>query len=68
MEVFKKIIVQWKNSRRKLDMEIHKKELVYVTEKISEDYPFYQIEDDCEDFKVFVNKKNEVFLLRNIKN
>ena len=49
-------------------MEVIRKELLYINAKMNEDSIYYQLDDDCEDFKVFVNDKNEVFLIRNTKN
>lgn len=49
-------------------MEVIKNELLYVNGKVNENSLYYQLDDDCEDFKVFANDKNEIFLIRNIKN
>lgn len=48
-------------------MEINRKEIIYSKHKLNESTTYYQVEDDCEDFKVFINDKKEVFLLKNIK-
>ena len=44
-------------------MEIHKKKIVYSNIELNENLTYHQVEDDCEDFKVFINEK-EVFLLK----
>jgi hypothetical protein len=43
-------------------------EIVHSTHKLNEFTTYYDMEDECEDFRVFVNENNEVFLLKNIKN
>ena len=48
-------------------MEIKKMEVVYSTHKLDEFISYYDMDDDCEDFKVFVGENNQVFLLRNSK-
>lgn len=42
-------------------------EVVYSTHKLSEFVCYYDMEDDCEDFKVFVGENNQVFLLKSSK-
>jgi len=45
-------------------MEICKKKIVYSNIELNENLIYHQVEDDCEDFKVFINEKKEVFLLK----
>jgi hypothetical protein len=49
-------------------MQVNKMEIVHSTHKLNEFTTYYDMEDECEDFRVFVNENNEVFLLKNIKN
>ena len=44
-------------------MEIRKKKIVYSNIELNENLTYYQVEDDCEDFKVFINEKKEVFFI-----
>jgi hypothetical protein len=46
-------------------VQILKKKIVYSNIELNENLTYYQVEDDCEDFKVFINEKKEVFLLKN---
>ena len=48
-------------------MEINKMEVVYSTHKLTEFVCYYDMEDDCEDFKVFLGENNQVFLLKSSK-
>lgn len=48
-------------------MQVNKMEIVHSDKKLNEFVTYYDMGDDCEDFKVFVGENNEVFLLKNTK-
>jgi hypothetical protein len=48
-------------------MQVNKKQIIYCDKKLNEFVTYYDMDDDCEDFKVFLGENNQVFLLKNTK-